>query len=274
MVDPPPAPGTAKVNGGRLPLGLATIVAGVVVPIACVAVDWARGQGVLSVAPAAILTLVALGLGSLLLSAAVARGSGAMAFLAGTLAASSVGAWVLALPLALIASYGAALTGLLAGKAGLAGDVPKVALLSALGLSTLSIAWVYTRRTRRVVAAAAETPGPARTTLARGILGAITLIAAVYIADQVDRRLVGAALADISLKAPDRWPAALEWLSGYPLCGKLRCEQLVCDRLYHVFGETIPTGALYTVPNVPPEHEALFADYLGKRTGYSCARPH
>jgi hypothetical protein len=257
---------------GRLPLGVATMLGGIGVPVLATAVDFARGQPILATAPAGMLAVVAIAITALVLSAVVPRGSPSLAYLAGVLSAVSVAAWATAVPIVLLACFGAWFTTLYVAQAGLGGDRLVMIGLTAIGLALIWPAWVYTCRARLVIRAAAEAPHPDRA-LGRALLGALAVVVMVVGLDLAERRWLGAQIAHLSLKTPDRWAPTLDRLRVYPLCGKRRCTELVCDRLYGMFGETIG-GGQYPMPNVPPEHEALFADYLGKRTGYSCARPN
>src|SRR4029079_13444360 len=107
LVDASSAPGAADGKGGRLPLGLATILGGIGVPIVATAVDYARGQPILAVAPAAMLAVVVIAIAALVLSACVARGSPCLAYLAGVLSAVAVAASATAAPIVVLACFGA-----------------------------------------------------------------------------------------------------------------------------------------------------------------------
>ena len=271
MVDPLPPPASSPTTDRRLGLGLATILGGIGVPVLATTVDLLRGQPILAIAPVAMLAIVVIGIAALVLSAIATRGSASLAYVAGALTVVATAAWATALPILLLAVYAAVFTTLYVAQAGLGGDRLEMIGLTALGFALIWPAWVYTRRARLVISAATGAPSSSRV-LARGLVGALATVVIVFGLDMMERRWVGREVANLSLKTPDRWTPTLVWLRGYPLCGKLRCNELVCDRLYTMFGGTIG-GGQYPMPNVPPEHEALFAGFLGKRTGYICARP-
>lgn len=250
----------------RLPLDRRTVIAGVLLPIGSAAVDFLiLGQGILAVAPAGLLTAMLLGIGALLLSFQLERRVPALAVLTGAVAAAATVSVMVAVPLAALGVFGTffAVQGL-AGPWGLP--------LVLLGIGTLWTAWTYVRRAWDLIGRI-RGDRAIRRPLLLFAAGAAAYVAAVGVVDLAERTWVASRVADITRDSPQHWPAALAGLSSYPLCGKLRCNDLVCDRLYDLFGKGKSTGS-YDVPAVPPEHEALFAGYLGKRTGFTCVRVH
>jgi hypothetical protein len=254
---------SADLAPARLGLDSATVVAGVVLPLAGLAVDhFALGQGILSYAPAGLLTAMALGVAALLLTARLRPQTSAMAFGAGVLVAASVAAACVALPLALVSAFGGYFV-----LNGVGGRFE--IMLVALGLGTLWTAWVFVRRAGRAIAAST---GGGSSALVAGLSGALLFAALAIAADLGERAWLSAKLTAITRDTPEQWPGVFDRLSTYPLCGKLRCRELVCDQIYETFGERM-TGGNYPVPAVPEAHEAVLAGYLGQATAKRCARP-
>lgn len=252
----------------RSSLDYATLLAGIVLPAALLSTDFALGQAVLGLAPAALLALYCLGVTALVLSAFLAADTPMVSALSGVLVASSLFLWVLALPLAALAG-----AGMLLGGAGLAGgDVTAVgmAALSALALTPAWTAIVYTKRARLMIGAGSRSLGSSRA-LALGITGASLLGGAMLLAHSVDRAWVKGRVGHITKTAPELWPAALAALSTYPLCGEWRCRSYVCDQLFQEFG-AIQNRTHYPVPNVPPALSPPLVAYLGAPLSIRCAR--
>lgn len=257
-------PFAADLAPARLGLDIATVVAGMLLPLAGLAVDhFALGQGVLSYAPAGLLTAMAVGIAALLLTARLRAQTPAMAFGAGVLVAASVAAVCIALPLAFVSAFGGYFV-----LNGVGGRFE--IMLVALGLGTLWTAWVFVRRAARAIGA--STGGGSRALVA-GLSGALSFAALAIAADLGERAWLRAKLTAITRDTPEQWPAVFDRLSAYPLCGKLRCRELVCDRLFAAFGERMTRGN-YPVPAVPEAHEAVLAGYLGQATSKHCARPN
>lgn len=247
----------------RLGLDRATVVAGVMLPLAGLAVDhFALGQGILSYAPAGLLTAMALGIAALLLTARLGPQTPAMAFGAGVLVAAGVAAACVALPLAFASAFGGYFV-----LNGVGGRFE--IMLVALGLGTLWTAWVFIRRARSAIAASKGAPN----VLLAGLAGALSFAGLAIAADLAERTWVGAKLMPVTRDAPEQWPGVFADLSAYLFCGKLRCRELVCDRLYEIYGPRKTSGN-YPVPDVPHDREAVLTDYLGQSTFKACARPN
>ena len=243
-----------------------TVLAGIVLPAFCFVVDFLTGERVTSSAPAALLTLYALGSGALYLSATLDPRSAMSGSVAGALVAASIAACLITVPLTVLA--------VIAGHFGIisirTGGLYFLGL-SALGFGTLWTALVFVRRAHFSVGASVRARGPWRT-LGLVFLGATVLGGAIHGADRLDRWWVSSQIAQISKSSPNRWPPILARLSAYPLCGRERCSKLVCDRLFLEFGSDTAEVGLYFPPQVPREHEKLLAEFVGGPTSQRCQR--
>jgi hypothetical protein len=251
----------------RFGLDVATVFAGIVLPAVLLVADFALGQAVLGLAPAALLAFYCLGVAALVLSAFVRQDTPMVSVLSGVLAASSILLWALALPLALLSAVG-----LVLGVVGTAhGDLTALAFvaISVLSLTPIWTAIIYTKCARVMIGAGSRSLGPSRA-LALGISGASVLGVAMLLSHSADRAWVRARVEQITKAAPERWAAALAELSAYPLCGDWRCRQFVCDQLFREFG-AIHDRTLYPAPNVPPHLAPGLVSYLGAPLSMRCA---
>jgi hypothetical protein len=247
----------------RLPgLNAQAAFAGILLPLAGVAVDRVvLGQGILPYAPGGLIAAMALGIAALILSGVRANGPAMTALLAGVITAASLVALMVAIPLSLMSAYGAyfVLHGV-GERYGL--------LLVLLGFSTLWTAWVYARRAGQLIGAARR--GNAAHPWLLAIVGALAFLAIAFAADRAERAFLAARLAPMTKAQLQLWPSVFAALKG-PLCGVVRCRQLVCDRLYEEFGARATSGT-YVVPDVPAEHEALLTGFFGKTSDKECPR--
>lgn len=164
-----------------------TVLAGIVLPVLCMAFDRFTLNAIVSLAPLALAALYLLGAGSLLLSSMVDPATKVMGILAGMLTAAAAAACIIAFALSAV-GFIAALFGLAVAGQDRAGN--SLFLLSLLALSTLWTAWVYVRRAHLAVTTSLFTHGrlPA---LRLGILGAAVLVAVVLGADRIGRHWLG-----------------------------------------------------------------------------------
>jgi hypothetical protein len=238
---------------------------GVALPIACILVDYAIGEYVFRIAPAALVALAMIGTAALALS----RQPG----LSGLIAIGPI--WLCGVVAAIV---GVALTILVC--VGVPLSIPMLPLfglhvlaffpLAVLATTPVCTAAVYFMRGCALTKTGAATYGTPKT-VAVALIGAVVVGAVVLAADASDRRWVNAKIEALDKSAPETWPATLASLNAYPLCGRERCKQMVCGRLFRQFSET-PPGGLATTPNAPAQYDAIFKRTYGVSIRDACKR--
>jgi hypothetical protein len=217
-------------------------VPGVVMPIACFAVDYIIGEPVLQYAPAALLALAAVGLASLVVSRNWRQTAAGLAAV-GPLWV--VGGLTFGLGIVLAAVSGwALLFFLLVLCCSAPSIVPPAAIIGWAVCALLGLTPLWTGLTFLGEALASSAVHTARhgtrKTARFGFSGAAAAISIVIAAHAADSRFVNARVAAVDRQAPATWEADLRSLNAYPLCMRERCRRLVCR---HLFGRT-PPGAI------------------------------
>jgi hypothetical protein len=77
-------------------------------------------------------------------------------------------------------------------------------------------------------------------------------------AQVVDHRVIDAQIKALESPSPEAWQNALQSLKAYPLCGRVRCQRLLCGRLGWLYG------------NVPAALDDAFKQTFGKSTTETC----
>jgi hypothetical protein len=233
---------------------------GVVTPLACFVVDFAAGEYVLQFAPAALLSLAAMGIASLVVSrnhretVAGLAAVGPMWIVGGvTLAVGIVLAVVSAFPLILSFAL------VWANPAGFL-----ILGWALLGFTPLWTGVTYLKHAHVLTKSQVAAHGDAKTralAIVSGVIAALIVIAA----HALDSRFIDARLAELENKAPETWRAAFLSLHAYPLCGRYRCRQLVCSRLLQQFPMT-PSET----PDVPAQLDSVFKQAYGVPVSEAC----
>jgi hypothetical protein len=194
-------------------------VPGVVAPIACFVVDFIAGEYVLSVAPAALLSLAAAGIASLVISRSGRQTLAALCAI-GPLWAVGILTLLLAMALAPLSGFGLVLSLMIAWSHPTAIAAAMIAL-TLLGLTPLWTAFTYLGEARELTRDQAARHGGPKTALF-GLAGAATALSLVTTAQLLDTRFVNATIAALDRQA----------LNAYPLCLRNRCRMLVCSRFH------------------------------------------
>jgi hypothetical protein len=135
-----------------------------------------------------------------------------------------------------------------------------------LGLTPLWTGITYTREACVLTRQQAAAHGAVKTGLA-AIAGSLTATCIVAGAQILDSRFVATRLAPLDTKDPETWRAALAFFKAYPLCGRMRCRRLVCERLRRQFHQ--PGESWLAVP-VPID--IAFTEVFGVASGH-CISP-
>jgi hypothetical protein len=98
------------------------------------------------------------------------------------------------------------------------------------------------------------------------IVGALTATCIIVGAQAMDSRFVGNRLAALDTTDAEVWRAVLSSLNAYPLCGRRRCQRLICSHLVHTFPPQVGKSALQ-VP-APIDHE--FQRAFGRPASWGC----
>jgi hypothetical protein len=243
------------------------LAGGILLPLACIIVDFATGEYVLQFAAAGLLTLAMIGMTALGLSA-MSRLPAFGLLVIGPMWIAGLLTSILALVLALISLAG------LFGVVILALTSPVLAALvlawALLGFTPLWTGFVYVRRAYLLTRdhAALGSRGPI---IMLSLAGALLTAATVVGAHVLEARWIGARIQALDGNTPQAWRTTLAALNSYPLCGRQRCRRKVCGRLFEQFGET-PPGRMMTWPNVPAEHGRLFQEAYGVPVRDACQR--
>jgi hypothetical protein len=243
------------------------LAAGILLPMACIIVDFAAGEYVLQSATAGLLTLALIGMTVLLLSA-IRRLPAFGLLVIGPMWSVGLLTSILAAVLALVSVVGLFGVPILLVISPMFG-----ALVFAWALLGLTPAWTgfaYVRRAYLLTRDHAE-PGSRGRIVMTSLIGALLTVAAIAGAHALETRWIDARLRALDGNTLRVWPATLASLNSYPLCGRQRCLRKVCGRFFEQFGET-PPGGLATSPNVPVEHGRLFQEAFGVPVKEACQR--
>ncbi|MET0192112.1 MAG: hypothetical protein ABW200_01935 [Hyphomicrobiaceae bacterium] len=239
---------------------------GYVLPTACVVGDVAIGEYVLWLAPAALLALMAMSMAAL----AIARKtSGATANLTlGPLWVASVSALMIGAVLVLLVPLG-----IMAAIGALTSGQPIGLLLLICALLAATPIWTGIAYLRGAIALSRQQA------LAHGmpaallqiLFGAVLTLAAAIGLQVADSRYIDSTISRLDNASPAIWRETFATLGAYALCGRWRCQSMVCMKLLTQFPAD-PTATMRFGAVVPAPLEATFAKAYGGSTESVCAR--
>lgn len=240
-------------------------VAGILLPIACILVDYIAGEYVMQFAAAGLVSLAAIGVAALMRSGKLSGGGVGLATI-GAIWMCGLAALALGILLAI-----ASCLGLLFSFSMLRFHPLHVPLLLAWSLLGFTPAWtgvVYLKRGYALAKSRSAADRALKTT-AFAIAGALMTAVVVVTIHTLEWRWINSQTATLDKATPETWPVTLASLNAYPLCGRIRCRKEVCRQLFRQFAQT-PEGGLITTPDAPVQYDAIFKHAYGVSIRDAC----
>jgi len=189
-------------------------VPGVAAPIACFLVDFAAGEYVLQFAPAALLSLAAIGVASLVISRNQRRSVAGLATVGPMWMVGGV-TLALGIPLAVVSGLGLFLSFVIMWRN------PQAVLLLAwalLGLTPLWTGVTYLTQASALTKRQVAVHGGRKTRIVA--LAAAAMAAAIVIAAQaIDSRFIHVRVGALNKETPQTWQVTLQFLNAYHCAG-------------------------------------------------------